>query len=432
MRKRFLFLIINLLLSLCIWADDYVQPLWVGETYMCDLRNVSSIEYPNPDWVINDTVENFLSIQKNGVTCLVTVKKYFSGSLIVLSSWDYIPFPDLPTYTERMYLSWYFSCKENPVSISPTSMTLAVGQQGQVNYSHQYSNNYSTTANAGIYYTCTPTGVVSVSSTGKVTALKAGTAKVYVHSNLSNDANAPYCTVTVNSPTVELPKTMTIRVGQSIMITPLQSPGSGYTLTWRSSNTAIATVSSSGLVTGKKVGTARITATVSGTNQSDYCDVTVKDILLGDVNDDGTVSISDVTTLIDLLLNSGSYYNAAADMNQDDKVSIADVTELIDYLLNGGGKLGDVNNDGHVTIDDVTALINYLLGGNTIINTRNADMNRDGQVNIADVTALINYLLSNNKICCELDVNWDKNGQIEIYDIIALIPVLKNYVFCNK
>ena len=55
----------------------------------------------------------------------------------------------------------------------------------------------------------------------------------------------------------------------------------------------------------------------------------------GDVNGDGSVNISDVTTLIDLLLGGGSISNPAADCNQDSSVNISDVTSLIDYLLSG-------------------------------------------------------------------------------------------------
>ena len=54
----------------------------------------------------------------------------------------------------------------------------------------------------------------------------------------------------------------------------------------------------------------------------------------GDVNGDGSVSIADVTALIDILL-SGSTAPAGADCNQDNNVTIADVTALIDYLLSG-------------------------------------------------------------------------------------------------
>ena len=61
----------------------------------------------------------------------------------------------------------------------------------------------------------------------------------------------------------------------------------------------------------------------------------------------------------------------------------------------GGAMRGDVNDDGTVTIADVTTLIDYLLSGNDSgINLDAADCNLDTTINIADVTALIDYLLS--------------------------------------
>ena len=64
--------------------------------------------------------------------------------------------------------------------------------------------------------------------------------------------------------------------------------------------------------------------------------VNEKTVQYGDVNMDGTVSISDVTTLIDYLLGGqvNPFDADAADVNHDSTISIADVTELIDKLLN--------------------------------------------------------------------------------------------------
>ena len=55
----------------------------------------------------------------------------------------------------------------------------------------------------------------------------------------------------------------------------------------------------------------------------------------GDVNQDGSVNIADVTALIDYLLSDASAAPAEADVNQDGFVNIADVTTLIDLLLGG-------------------------------------------------------------------------------------------------
>jgi hypothetical protein len=59
------------------------------------------------------------------------------------------------------------------------------------------------------------------------------------------------------------------------------------------------------------------------------------------------------------------------------------------------GLRGDVDNDGKVSIADVTLLINYLLTQNADgVNLWAADCGEPGPINIQDVTALINYLLS--------------------------------------
>ena len=55
----------------------------------------------------------------------------------------------------------------------------------------------------------------------------------------------------------------------------------------------------------------------------------------GDVNTDGTISITDVAELIDLLLSGSSTYLSNADANCDGSINITDLTELIDLLLSG-------------------------------------------------------------------------------------------------
>ena len=56
---------------------------------------------------------------------------------------------------------------------------------------------------------------------------------------------------------------------------------------------------------------------------------------------------------------------------------------------------GDVDGDGNVNISDVTTLIDYLLSGNASgVNLAGADCDQDGSLNISDVTTIIDYLLS--------------------------------------
>lgn len=58
------------------------------------------------------------------------------------------------------------------------------------------------------------------------------------------------------------------------------------------------------------------------------------------------------------------------------------------------GMTGDVDGDGSVSIADVSALIDYLLNGDTSsINMAAADVDGDNTVGIGDVSALIDYLV---------------------------------------
>ena len=68
-----------------------------------------------------------------------------------------------------------------------------------------------------------------------------------------------------------------------------------------------------------------------------------------------------------------------------------------EVLLQEGQSLrGDADNDGQVSISDVTAIIDYLLSGTGEINLTAADVDADGTMSINDVTTLIDYLLSGN------------------------------------
>ncbi len=102
----------------------------------------------------------------------------------------------------------------------------------------------------------------------------------YIHKTFASYNRASYkpsLTVTYNS-NITLNYTSTsVQEGSTKTLTATTSP-SGLSVTWTSSNTAIATVSSAGVVTGKKAGKVTITATATdstGARHSTYCTVYV-------------------------------------------------------------------------------------------------------------------------------------------------------------
>ena len=81
---------------------------------------------------------------------------------------------------------------------------------------------------------------------------------------------------------------------QALVTTPVVAGA-----TWSSSNTAVATVSANGVVTGVAPGTATITCTTDGGQSSPF---SVNVLPLGDINRDGIVTIADVTALVNIIL----------------------------------------------------------------------------------------------------------------------------------
>lgn len=109
--------------------------------------------------------------------------------------------------------------------------------------------------------------IATVSSSGKVTGKKAGKATITATVNKKKYK----CTVTVVNP-VKLNKTsIKLNLKESYQLKVLNTTKK---ISWKSSNRSIATVSSSGKVTGKKAGKTTITATI---NKKTYkCSVTVR------------------------------------------------------------------------------------------------------------------------------------------------------------
>ena len=58
-------------------------------------------------------------------------------------------------------------------------------------------------------------------------------------------------------------------------------------------------------------------------------------------------------------------------------------------------ELGDVNNDGSVSITDITMAVNYILGkASDKFHASHGDMNHDGEINISDLSEMVEIILN--------------------------------------
>ena len=138
-----------------------------------------------------------------------------------------------------------------------------------------FNPTYAT--NQSVTWSTSDNTVASVSAAGVVTGKKVGTAVITCKT--ADGGYTAKCTVSVIIATksVSLDKTRTsVYVGNTVTIKGTVSPSNATdkTLIWSSSDTSVATVSSTGVVTGVKGGKCTISCKTSG-GQSAFCTVTV-------------------------------------------------------------------------------------------------------------------------------------------------------------
>lgn len=131
-----------------------------------------------------------------------------------------------------------------------------------------------------VVYKSSNSKVAKVTKTGKITAVKNGSTYVTVYAK-ANKKKVCKVKVTVGTPvsSVKLSKaSATIKKGKTLTLKATVSPksASNKTLTWKSSNKKVATVSSKGVVKAVGAGTAKITATANdGSGKKYTCTVKV-------------------------------------------------------------------------------------------------------------------------------------------------------------
>lgn len=140
----------------------------------------------------------------------------------------------------------------------------------------------SDATNKAVSWKSSDASVASVDNSGKVTAVKAGSATITV--TTTDGSKTATCYVTVTAKTIEVNNVgldkseMEMVAGDSYQFTVTIKPdnASDKTLSWSSSDENVATVDNTGKVTAVSEGKVTITVKTSNPAQSASCDITVK------------------------------------------------------------------------------------------------------------------------------------------------------------
>jgi trimeric autotransporter adhesin len=156
------------------------------------------------------------------------------------------------------------------VDMNPTSASVLVGKTSTLTATPKDVDGATVTGKS-VAWSSSNTNVATVSS-GVVTGVTPGTADIVaavgsVQGKVTVTVMAPVATVEIS------PASPTIVIGGTSQLTATLKDASGNVLTdrtieWKSDADLVASVSSSGLVTSKSVGSAHITATVEGKSAS--------------------------------------------------------------------------------------------------------------------------------------------------------------------
>ena len=167
------------------------------------------------------------------------------------------------------------------ITVTPATASVVVGQTTTLSATTKDAAGNVLTGRT-ITWTSGTNSIATVSSSGVVTGVAAGTVLI----TATSEGRSASATVTVTQPvpvaTVTVtPSDATISVGQTRTLTAVTKDASGNVLTgrvvtWTSSNTQIATVSSTGVVTGVKKSNTPVTITATSEGKSGTASVTVQ------------------------------------------------------------------------------------------------------------------------------------------------------------
>ena len=249
----------------CTGSDSFVPGVWYYiVTLPCELKSGFSIELENEDGSIWFYTSKPVTIERGHFGSIPAI----DASATYYEDPNPDPEPDPGPVVEV-----------TSITLDVTDLVMTAGET-----QHLKPTIYPTNAtDKRVSWSSSDDTVVSVSNAGYLTAKKAGKATITV-TTVDGEKTAT-CAVTVNAAPVPVtgisvnPGTYTLAVGSTVQLTPTVKPTNATNkgVSWDSSDKSVASVSSTGLVTGKKKGKATITVKTNDGGFKAQSTITVTD-----------------------------------------------------------------------------------------------------------------------------------------------------------
>ncbi len=257
------------------------------------------------------------------------------------------------------------------VNLSQATATIEIGDTLQLSETIVPSG----ATNQNVSWTSDAIGVATVSGTGLVTAISDGSETITVTTDdgvITADCDITIITsvtgVTLDISTITIIPSFTEQLTASIA--PAGATDTG--VTWESANTAIATVSSTGLVTAVSDGTVDISVNTDDGSYSATCTVTVGTPVSGvtlDINS-FTVAFGNTEQLTETVAPPEASNTNVTWVSSNASVATVSATGLVTGVAEGSATISVTSVDGsftdssvaNVTTDTIAPTADYLYG----------------------------------------------------------------------
>ncbi len=232
----------------------------------------------------------------------------------------------------------------------------------------------------------------------KVKGLKTGTTTLlFTKTDYSNGAVPVYSNLSyvhvitvLDVVDISIPPTVNLTVEGSYAFNPIiKDIGATTTLTWSSSNTAVATVSGNGVVSGVGQGVATITCTASN-GVSAQSVVTVSPLLAQSValsSHEEALNVGDEVKLVPDIMPANATSKAVKWISTNENIAQVDDAGNVTALAPGYCSIFCIADDGSKKYDKCLV---HVQGESA----SRADVNGDGKVSVTDAFSVIDVILN--------------------------------------